>query len=350
MKIITPDYYEEFHCVGGACPDNCCIGWEIDIDNSAFEKYMTFTGNLGTKLKNNIVISNDGSRCFKLTADERCPFLNENNLCEIILESGESALCDICSNHPRFYNCFGDIRETGIGLGCIKAAQIIINKQESAMLLFETTDEPSYEIDYNKDFFEYLYKLRGDFISIIQNRSVSISQRVAELLFTAEKLQSEINNGDTPDSVKLNDFIQSGDVPNFDLYRNILGELCPLNSSWTDKLSQLTETEVILAKQYIAMNENVVEQLITYYIFRHFLCSVYDYDILSRIKLAVFCTVLSFWFIEDKANTEQFMEMICESACLISKEIEYCSENIDLILDYSYTDRCMSSEKLAMLF
>ena len=38
MKIIKPKFWDAFQCIGGACTDNCCIGWEIDID----EELKTF--------------------------------------------------------------------------------------------------------------------------------------------------------------------------------------------------------------------------------------------------------------------------------------------------------------------
>ena len=350
MKIVTPDYYSEFHCVGGECPDNCCIGWEIDIDDTTFEKYTSFTGKLGDKLRNNIVISDDGSRCFKLTDNERCPFLNENNLCEIIIESGENSLCDICNDHPRFHNCFGDLRETGVGLSCIKAAETILNKQERMVLLSEITDQPPIELDYDKDFFDYLYKIRLSFIELLQNRNLSFSQRISDLLFTAEKIQSEIDNGNMAIDVSKDNLTSIANEHDLSLYINILNELSPLNDEWTDRVNQFTVDDIIMAKYSISEYEIVAEQLVTYYIFRHFLSSVYDYDILSRIKFAVFCTLLSFGFIEDKSNPKTFMDMICKSACLISKEIEYCSENIDMLLDYTYTEPMMSSVNLAMLF
>ena len=24
-----PDYYTQFHCLGGACPDTCCRDWAV---------------------------------------------------------------------------------------------------------------------------------------------------------------------------------------------------------------------------------------------------------------------------------------------------------------------------------
>ena len=87
MKLITPKYFSNFKCKGGSCTDNCCIGWEINIDEQTREKYRKVTGELGERLKQNIDDS-DGSH-FKLSG-ERCPFLNRANLCDIIIGLGEA--------------------------------------------------------------------------------------------------------------------------------------------------------------------------------------------------------------------------------------------------------------------
>ena len=63
-------------------------------------------------LKNNIVLSEDGSYSFKLTENERCPFLDENNLCKLIIEKGEDFLCDICKSST--YHTAGDKGKAGI--------------------------------------------------------------------------------------------------------------------------------------------------------------------------------------------------------------------------------------------
>ena len=33
MEYVYPDYYRQFTCIGGECPDTCCAGWEIVIDD-----------------------------------------------------------------------------------------------------------------------------------------------------------------------------------------------------------------------------------------------------------------------------------------------------------------------------
>lgn len=339
MKIVTPDYYSRFQCVGGECPDNCCIGWEIDINDEMYEKYMSFSGALGEKLKKNISVSEDGCRCFKLTENERCPFLNENNLCEIIISAGEEMLCDICNDHPRFHNCFGNLRETGVGLSCIKAAEIILNNNEKTAFTESDSDEKSYDTDYDEELLDYLIQVRAVFIEILQDRTLTIAQRAGRVLGTSEKIQDNIDKGQLSDIILYDVFPKDG-IPDYESCIGLLKELIPLNDEWTEKVNTLSEESIVRSVEILHENEAAAEQLLVYFIFRHFLSAVYDYDIMSKVKFAVFCTAVSYWL----ANGD-----LCKGACLASKEIEYCSENIDMVLDFSWTSECMSTDMLVKM-
>ena len=111
MLLRKPDFYDSFKCIASRCSDTCCIGWEIDVDEASQEVYRNVAGVFGDKLRTNI---EDGH--FKLLPHDRCPFLDRENLCEIYQNLGEGALCDICREHPRFVEVFGDIMERGLGL------------------------------------------------------------------------------------------------------------------------------------------------------------------------------------------------------------------------------------------
>ena len=39
MFTVKPDFYDNFKCIADKCTDSCCIGWEIDVDETALEKY-----------------------------------------------------------------------------------------------------------------------------------------------------------------------------------------------------------------------------------------------------------------------------------------------------------------------
>ena len=83
MKRVVPDYYADFACVAGACRHTCCVGWEIDIDPDSLRRYQAMPGEMGERLRSYIDI--EETPHFRLTADERCPLLNTNGLCDLII-------------------------------------------------------------------------------------------------------------------------------------------------------------------------------------------------------------------------------------------------------------------------
>ena len=106
MLFVVPDFYDDFQCIAGQCRHSCCIGWEIDIDEYSFAYYSGIEGELGQELREKT--SAEPTPHFVLDEGERCPFLNESGLWRLILSLGEDSLCDICREHPRFYNEFSD--------------------------------------------------------------------------------------------------------------------------------------------------------------------------------------------------------------------------------------------------
>ena len=38
MEIRVPHYYRKFRCTADKCPDTCCAGWQIVIDEETLEK------------------------------------------------------------------------------------------------------------------------------------------------------------------------------------------------------------------------------------------------------------------------------------------------------------------------
>ena len=85
MTEVYPSYYPQFRCRAGVCKNTCCRGWEIDIDSETREFYRTVGGDLGQKLRQSILDGEDGAS-LRLTEDERCPFLLDSGLCQLILE------------------------------------------------------------------------------------------------------------------------------------------------------------------------------------------------------------------------------------------------------------------------
>ena len=142
IKLRTPGYYKNFHCISSECKDNCCVGgWQIDIDEETAEYYSTVNGDFGKKLRDNIDYDN---LCFKLK-DGKCPFLDNNNLCGIYKELGEEHIGIVCDQFPRFTEYFGNVKERGIGLACEEAAKIILTDRSNFSYSETDTDEDVFD-------------------------------------------------------------------------------------------------------------------------------------------------------------------------------------------------------------
>lgn len=299
MKTIVPNYYEKFHCIADKCKHSCCIGWEIDIDYTTLEQYNNINTEFGKKLKDNITI-NDDYACFKLTDNERCPFLNENNLCEIILNIGENSLCQICSDHPRFRNYFGDRIEIGLGLTCEEVARIIINKCEPFELVeIDETNEKSTIYEDEIEFFD----LRNEIFDIV-NSEQEFETIVNKILdkFTIKFPQKSIRE-----------------------WVDIYTKFEMLDDNWSILLNELKKMEDFQLS-FSCSNNKAFKNLLIYFIYRHLGESIYDGNFKGRLLFAI----LSCYIISALCNETHKIEDI---ARMYSSEIEYSDKNLSTLID-----------------
>jgi lysine-N-methylase len=136
MQITKPTFYKEFSCIAGACPDTCCAGWQIMIDEKSLQKYRRFKGPFRNRLHNDI----DWKEHSFCQYDKRCAFLNEDNLCDIYSEAGKDMLCDTCQKYPRHIEEFEGLREYSLSLSCPEAARIFLSHKEK--ITFFTREAP----------------------------------------------------------------------------------------------------------------------------------------------------------------------------------------------------------------
>lgn len=300
MKIYTPNYYKNFKCIAGKCNHNCCFGWEIDVDEDTYEYYQSIHGRFGNRLKKDIIL-NDDCACFRLDGKGRCVFLNKNNLCDIILKLGEDALCQICSDHPRFRNFYVDATEIGLGLCCEEAGRLILGQKEK----FEIVNLDENSDDECEDKF---LKLKDNTLVELQDERYTLKEKTSTLL---NKNNIKINKKDFNEWVEF--FIS----------------LERLDDNWTNLLNDLKSVDfedIILPADL----DKIFEKLLLYFLYRHL-----DEMNECKIKFAVF----SVFFISQiyryhiaKYGNIQFEDMV-EYARIYSSEIEYSDENIEKIIE-----------------
>lgn len=295
MRTIAPDYYDNFVCIAGDCTHSCCIGWEIDVDDNTFNYYKSVGGEFGKRLKKSIKCSGN-TQYFELSKEESCPFLNVNNLCDIIIELGEDKLCRICADHPRYRNFFSDRTEIGLGLCCEAAAELIVNGERITKLIEIENDGNNCPINLEeKRFFE----LRKRLFDIVQNRKKTVSERVCQLLRVCDiKLEKK-----TPRE-----------------WAEIYMSLEHLDKAWTERLNALSDFTGDLR-----IKETRAEQLLIYFLYRHMPDGLYDGRLKQRIAFAVHAV----YIICLLSSTDN----ITETARMYSAEIEYSEENMNRLLE-----------------
>ncbi len=284
MKEVFPDYYGKFKCIADKCKHNCCIGWEIDIDDDTMNLYNSLDGEFAERIRGNI----EGDiPHFILKEGDRCPFLNESGLCDIICELGEDAICDICYMHPRFCNFYDDFTEVGLGLCCEEAVRIILTQEEKFSVPLPKSKE-------NNEFF----KERKEVFDILQNRDFTIYERLKTL---AKKYGIEF------------------EFSNEELY-NFYMSLDRLDKSWEKELKKLkcAECVAIFEREDLQI---FFEQLACYFVFRHF-------------KRGIEFALISCWVIGAISSACESFEQMTEVVRMYSSEIEYCEENTEKVADF----------------
>ncbi len=311
MKYIAPNYYKMFKCIANQCKHSCCIGWEIDIDDETYEKYKSIQGDFGNRLNKNIEIV-DEVACFKLDTNERCPFLNKNNLCDIILNIGEDYLCQICNDHPRFRNFYGGATEIGLGLCCEAAAELIISQKEKVS--FEIIDDDDIADEFLKEEKKFI-ELRNKLFKILQNRKSPINQRINEFLKICNAEFIEENPNKTAD---------------------FLLKLERLDNKWTNTLYELKTSTDLNCNELPYYFDTVAEQLLIYFTYRHLSGFLDDGRLSQRANFIIFSykTIETLCKYHLSVNNNIEYSDIVEYARLYSSEIEYSEENIEAILEF----------------
>lgn len=290
MLYVEPDFYPEFQCLASACRHSCCLGWEIDVDEDTAQLYGELPGPLGDELREQLCLLPEPH--FKMTADGRCPFLNDKGLCRLILAYGEDVLCDICREHPRFYNDFPQRQEAGLGLCCEEAARLLLTGEKPLELIYTVEGEPEEE--------------------------------EPELIALRRKLLDVLARTELPMEKRLEGCCALMDMPeiNFDMecWRDFYLGLERLDEAWTAALESLSPVSGELP------GDMAHTRLLQYFIYRHV---AYAENRREAALLLQFC-ILSLRLI---SALELSGGELTELVRLYSSEIEYSDENLGRITE-----------------
>ena len=295
MKLYAPKYYKKFRCIADKCEHSCCIGWEIDIDGNTIEKYKTLSSGYASAILDSV--SMEGTPHFKLCDGDRCPHLDERGLCRIIVNEGEEYLCDICREHPRFYN-FSTVAEVGIGMSCIEAARVILSSDDYSI------SEEIGEIDAEAEYIDFDSRAkRAEIYGILQSDTCDYSTK---LMTIAQSYC--LKPRDDQCLLKVLDSLEYLDTDHKKLFSLYSSSPRPDGA------------------------DKYLERFLAYLIYRHCTESADLEDLRVRLDFCLFCEeLLASLICENKADS---LERIAALASIISEEIEYSEDNTFALMYY----------------
>ena len=327
MELIFPTYYHSFHCLAGDCPDSCCKEWTVDIDPETVQLYRGLDGALGNRLRQVLADTPDGT---VMTIEAgRCPMWRTDGLCRIQAELGHDALCKTCREFPRLTHDYGDFIELGLELSCPEAARLILTSPGGLLVQAQPGGtQPEYDVDT----MALLRQSRKSALDFLRSAN-HIPHALAALLLYAYDVQSAIDNNEPLCCVPGNCLSEvaayrgNGDIEAiFSLFRSL--EI--LTPRWKQRLDSFP----------VSISwEEPLRHLACYLLERYWLQSISDLDLVCRVKFAITACLLVSALGGD----------IIETAQLWSKEIENDPDNIDILLDSTYTSPALTDSNLLAL-
>lgn len=382
MRYVKPHYYDAFRCSADKCPDTCCAGWQIMIDDDSLERYLELRSGFGSRIVNSVDWEEG---CF-LQHKGRCALLSENNLCDMVLELGEEYLCETCSRYPRHMEEFKGVREMSLSLSCPVAAEMILGCKEGLRLLQEEDEageplEEEFE-DFDLRLFTRLEEARNVLFQIVQGKwggncgagSCSMEQRMCMVLGLVEQLQACVDEDRLFDmDAVLQAFsgarggkMQEGRLSERERFYKlregflVFKRLERLRDEWGEVLSGAWNTLYAKGEEhYLKMRREFLreygsggslhedwelfrENLMLFFLYTYFCGAVYDDWIYSKAALAVFSAVyvqefVMFRFISSDKNIDKHDWV--ELAYRYAREVEHSDNNLNLLEEWLQSSR-----------
>lgn len=321
MLYVIPKCFEGFSCTASACPDTCCAGWQVDLDEEILEKYNSLPGPLGEEIRSKIK-TEDGYTFFEMEHG-RCPFLNEKNLCRLILEAGEDCLSTTCREHPRFWEEYGDIQETCLSISCPKAMELLFSRPFRPSVT--QTDEPAAEDpDLDQELLNRLLTARDKMFQLA-TEDVHMTQRFHALIEYGKDVENSRDPIFYPDA-SIEGFLQA--MTGLDFTDGRLKTRLENARNHPPQPKRLHT----LYKEY----EMEAEYLLLYFLYRYILRAVWDGRVLEKVLFCVYSVRAIFYL--AAANEEDIWDELPQTAILYSREVEHSPENLDMLYGYLWWD------------
>lgn len=209
--IIEPDFYKDFHCIGGQCSFTCCKEWKIAVDPETKKRWRKLSvpetvlesgrvpkhacrSSLDKAQLSQFVMKKDGGEIIELLPNMRCPFLEDTELCRLVLDYGEECLSETCHVFPRETHAFADRTERTLVSCCPEIVDRLYALKE-----LHFTKLPYQDRAFLLEGKDKLFQIRNIMMYWLQDASVSNEVNLKRCLFMLLDLLDKKTKGMTLD-------------------------------------------------------------------------------------------------------------------------------------------------------
>ena len=380
MRLRYPDYYENFKCLGGDCPSTCCTGWVIEIDGSTRKKYRRLRRNkhVSNDFKMQLSYGIDWKNSCLNTRDGHCVFLDEKGLCILHANLGEKQLCRTCRLYPRHREDYGSLCEIMLNMSCPEAARLILTAKAPAHFKIRTRHRGTGRFIRRRKhqaleqwLLICLENVREIMFEILLDRRISLKFRIAAIMLMADDIQKYLNRvilrrkGSQEAAIRIvtigekyKKYMVSPGVEAKVLacktepgsgvllmiqYLDMLQGL--LNTTGDDLMNhymndaiQLYISDPSRAKLNADLEQkaeltSAFECFMIYQLYTTMLGAIYDGDLLSKVKLAVYSylVVRELCLATHLKNDRLTLDDLIEIAYHFARQIEHSDYNLEAV-------------------
>lgn len=341
MLYYTFPYVENFHCLAGLCPDSCCKGWEVVIDEPTLQTYQQCSKPIGDYIRKVLTKNEEQEWIFQNQKNGDCPFWNTQKLCDLQLQAGDMLLCDTCRMFPRIPQDYTIFTEQVLSLACPEAAKLVLMQEEPFQAIFSyQEDAPEImesALPYSLDWMACLRETRTVLLQLLQNKSILLFKALCYGLHYVQQLQDWIEEK-TDDFPQMQPIAAAPDFLHQEAILHIYDNMEWMTPEWADWMQQIHLHPVTQAdlQAFQVVADGLIpafRNFCSYYLYLYWLQALDHGNVLlqyQKLLTALYeIAVISAWKLRETGFYH--LEDCIKIVQLYAKEVMHDAENIAIL-------------------
>lgn len=185
-RSVKINYYNTFKCVADRCSLTCCQEWRIAVDEETEKKWAGHQiEDSDTQKKLTLcscLKSEEAGSIIELNEEKKCPFLNRQKLCKLVIGLGEDFLSKTCQTFPRQINEFEDRTEYSLA-SCCPVVVDLMRKEEPQIVQEDLVWSNKNEA--------LLYEVREMMLKVMKDDAYTLTERMLMIFYSLLELLEE---------------------------------------------------------------------------------------------------------------------------------------------------------------